>query len=221
VAAYLDNTFSPAIPLPNGNAVFIGMDNSGLSYDLLQLYNSSSHLIVKIDHSGTLTLGTALSVPNGGTGATSFVSNRILLGNGAGMFGTVPNGISGNILYSQGSASGPIWDASLNTDGSGNLTSHTLTTTIIKNTTAQTTLTGSVGTALCSQPEQGRSYKKVVIFLNSYTDTGTQTYTFPTPFANAPFVYGLTAGVTGAAVTTTNVTFTVTGQTGFVFLEGY
>ena len=91
----------------------------------------------------------------------------------------------------------------------------------ILNTAAQTTLTGSAGTAVCSQPEQGSSYKKVVIYLNGYTDAGTQTYTFPVAFTNTPYVYGLTAGVAGATASTSSVTFTVTTQTGFVFLEGY
>jgi hypothetical protein len=88
-------------------------------------------------------------------------------------------------------------------------------------TPVQTTLTGSAGTALCSQPLQGSGYKKVVIYLSGYTDTGTQTFTFPIAFSHTPYSYGLTAGVAGATVTTTTITFTVTTQTGFVFLEGY
>lgn len=91
----------------------------------------------------------------------------------------------------------------------------------ISNAAPQTTLTGSAGTALCNQPFKGSTYKKVVVFLNGYTDTGTQTYTFPTAFTNTPFIYGLTAGVSGATVTATTIKFTVTTLTGFVILEGY
>lgn len=90
--------------------------------------------------------------------------------------------------------------------------------------TPQITLTGSAGSAICSQPFQGAAsnfYQKVVIYLNGYTDTGTQTYTFPTAFSHTPYVYGLTSGVAGATVSTTSITFTVTTLTGFVFLEGY
>lgn len=98
----------------------------------------------------------------------------------------------------------------------------TITTTDSLNlANPQTTLTGSAGTAVCSEPFRGSSYKKVIIYLNGYTDTGTQTYTFPTAFSHTPYVYGLTAGVSGATATTTTVKFTVTIQTGFVFLEGY
>ena len=85
----------------------------------------------------------------------------------------------------------------------------------------QTTLTGSAGTAVCSQPSQGATHKKVIIYLSGYTDTGTQTYTFPTAFTHTPYIYGLAAGVAGATVTSTTIKFTVTTQTGFVFLEGY
>lgn len=84
----------------------------------------------------------------------------------------------------------------------------------------QTTLTGSAGTAVCSQPHQGATYKKVVVYLAGYTAVA-QVYTFPTAFTNTPYVYGLTAGVSGATVSTTSITFTTTTLTGFVFVEGY
>jgi hypothetical protein len=101
-------------------------------------------------------------------------------------------------------------------DSSGNITAPTFSSTA-----TQTTLTGSAGTAVCSQPNQGSSYKKVVVYLNGYTDTSTQTYTYPTAFSQTPYVYGNAAGVAGATATTTTVTFTVTTTTGFVFIEGY
>lgn len=85
----------------------------------------------------------------------------------------------------------------------------------------QTTLTGSAGTAICSQPFQGSSYKKVIIYLNGYTDTGSQTFTFPTAFTNTPYIYGLAAGVSGATVSSSSITFTTTLLSGFVFVEGY
>lgn len=110
--------------------------------------------------------------------------------------------------------------------GDTNITDNQLTGTItttdsLNLANPQTTLTGSAGTAVCSEPFRGSSYKKIIVYLNGYTDTSTQTYTFPTAFSHTPYVYGLTAGVSGATVTTTSVKFTVTAQTGFVFLEGY
>lgn len=91
----------------------------------------------------------------------------------------------------------------------------------VKISAPQTTLTGSAGTAICSQPSQGTSHKKAVIYLNGYTDTGTQTYTFPTAFVKTPFLYGLAGGISGATVTTTTIKFTTTLLSGFVFAEGY
>lgn len=90
----------------------------------------------------------------------------------------------------------------------------------IKSAAAQTTLTGSVGTALVSQPFQGSSFKKVIAYLNGYTDSSTQIYTYPTAFSHAPAIVYATGGVVVTATTTT-VTFTSVTTTGFVVLEGY
>jgi hypothetical protein len=86
----------------------------------------------------------------------------------------------------------------------------------------QTTLTGTTGTAVCSQPFQGSSYKKVVVYFSGYTETGTQTYTYPTAFVNTPYVYGLSTAVSASTATTTSVTFVSVGAlSGFIFIEGY
>jgi hypothetical protein len=85
----------------------------------------------------------------------------------------------------------------------------------------QTTLTGTAGTAVCSQPFAGVSYKKVIVYLNGYTDTGTQTFTYPTAFTQTPYVYGLAGGVSGATATTTSIKFTTTLLSGFVIIEGF
>jgi hypothetical protein len=56
--------------------------------------------------------GTDLSVANGGTGASSFTANNVLLGNGTSSFQTVAPGTSGNVLTSNGttwtSAGAPV-----------------------------------------------------------------------------------------------------------------
>jgi hypothetical protein len=98
--------------------------------------------------------------------------------------------------------------------------SNSITTPIVYNTAAQTTITGTVGTAMFSQPEQGVSYKKVIIYLNGYTNTGTQNYTFPTAFVNTPVAVYTTAGAV-ATIGTTTVSIVSTATTGFVILEGY
>jgi hypothetical protein len=78
----------------------------------------------------------------------------------------------------------------------------------------------ATGTAVCSEPHQGSSYKKVVCYLSAYTDTNSQKYTFPTAFSHTPAITFSVAGAT-ASVSTTQVGFTSTSITGFVFLEGY
>lgn len=56
--------------------------------------------------------GTDLSVSNGGTGASSFTANNVLLGNGTSSFQTVAPSTSGNVLTSNGttweSAAAPV-----------------------------------------------------------------------------------------------------------------
>jgi hypothetical protein len=144
-----------------------------------------------------------------GTSNTAGVNFTLAAGNGTGTGG------SGAINFQ----TAPV--------GSTGSTPNTLATVVsisnkgaINSSAPQTVLTAT-GTATFSEPFQGASYKKVIIFLNAFTDTGTQTYTYPTAFTNTPYVYGLSAGVAGATASTSSVSFTVTGATGLVFLEGY
>jgi hypothetical protein len=52
---------------------------------------------------GALTLGTDLSVANGGTGASTFTANNVLLGNGTSSFQVIAPGTDGQVLTSTGS----------------------------------------------------------------------------------------------------------------------
>lgn len=77
------------------------------------------------------------------------------------------------------------------------------------------------GTATYSQPEQGASYKKIMIYCNALL--GAASYTFPTPFINTPVIL-TTSGLGAALVTSLSKTsMTVTGatSTGFLIIEGY
>jgi hypothetical protein len=76
---------------------------TGLGYTPYNSSNPSGYL------SGTVGVG------NGGTGATSFTANYVLLGNGTSAFQTVAPGTSGNVLTSNGTT----WVSSAPSGGSG------------------------------------------------------------------------------------------------------
>lgn len=84
-----------------------------------------------------------------------------------------------------------------------------------------TFLPGSVsGTAALNQPLQGAGFSIVSVFLQNLT--GNATFAFPAPFANQPGIFpavGLTvANVAG--LSTTEITITGAGSTGWIILMG-
>lgn len=102
-----------------------------------------------------------------------------------------------------------------------------ISTGILQNTATQTTVSGTTaGSFIASMPEQGSSYKKVLMWLNGYeNDTVTaQIYTFPVAFSETPAITTNTASVPGVTVTSTEVELapdTTTAYTGWIIIEGY
>lgn len=87
-------------------------------------------VVEALNYFGSLTLGAALPIASGGTGAATFASNNVLLGNGTSTFQAVAPGTSGNVLTSNGTtwqSTAPVSVASI-TFGSTGLTPNTATT---------------------------------------------------------------------------------------------
>lgn len=85
----------------------------------------------------------------------------------------------------------------------------------------QTTVNGSSsGSFIYVQPVTGPSEKKVIIYCNNVTDTGT-TITYPTPFTHTPAIIA-NDGLTIVTISNTSVTIpATTSQSGFIILEGF
>lgn len=66
------------------------------------VYNNGTDVGGQIDWLNSLTLGTALPVASGGTGAATLTANNVLLGNGTSALQVVAPGTTGNVLTSNG-----------------------------------------------------------------------------------------------------------------------
>jgi len=130
--------------------------------------------------------------------------------NGGSAVQTTAGGNAGSI---NASANGAFAGGSINTAASATANGGSI------DMTTESTVSGSTsGTVICSQPFQGGSYGKVVIYLNNLT--GTASFTFPTRFQYTPAALGPQAAA-ATAISSTSVTLTGSGTSGFLFLEGF
>ena len=169
-----------------------------------------------------ITCGTGMNV---NIGDVTLNNGQISVTQGSGAY-KVPLTLNQNITTGGGSIQ--IWRSAGtkvdSIDGSGNfvgLQNMTIFGSERLNS-SQTTVSASTSvSAIFSEPEQGTSYKKCIIYLNAAL--GTASYTFPTAFVNTPVV-STTSGLASSIVTTlTTTTVIVTGttSTGFLIIEGY
>jgi hypothetical protein len=66
------------------------------------VYNNGTDVGTQLNWLNSLTLGTALGVASGGTGAATLTANNVLLGNGTSAVQVVAPGTAGNVLTSNG-----------------------------------------------------------------------------------------------------------------------
>ena len=66
------------------------------------VYNNGTDVVTAVDHIPSLTLGAALPVASGGTGATTLTANNVVIGNGTSAVNFVAPGATGNLLTSNG-----------------------------------------------------------------------------------------------------------------------
>lgn len=82
------NTTGTGVAVPAGKTMWV--------------YNNGTNVVEAMNHAASLTLGSALPVASGGTGATTLTANNVLLGNGTSAVQAVAPGASGNVLTSNG-----------------------------------------------------------------------------------------------------------------------
>jgi len=126
------NTAGTGIAVPAGKSMWV--------------YNNGTNVVDVTTHASSLTLGAALPVASGGTGATTLTANNVILGNGTSAVQFVAPGSNGNILTSNGttwvsstpSAGGTVTSVS----GTGTASGLTLSGTVT--TSGSLTLSGTV-----------------------------------------------------------------------------
>jgi hypothetical protein len=173
-------------------------------------------VVVAQNYFASLTLGAALPVASGGTGAATFTANNVLLGNGTSAFQVVAPGTNGNVLTSNGTT----WVSS--SLPAGGLT-YIFTTTAVTATDKQGVLTSTAGGAFTVTLPATPSTGAQVVVADAGNAWGTNNLTVG---RNGSTIGGLAENlvcdITGASVqlvydgTTWNIYAQIGGQGGTV-----
>ena len=192
------------------------------------LSNSTSGLAINLANANTWTavqtFDNNISIGGAVLNITSIASGDYLFYNGTNIVNVIPiigttlTETSGQLALNLANAN--TWTA-VQTFGDG------LSTSVVNNTATQTTITGTTGGKfIATMPEQGSSYKKIIIYLINYeNDTTTaQTYTYPTAFNTIAEITTNTANMPGISLNNSSISFapdTTTAYVGLVIIEGY
>ena len=226
--AETNNTILGAVPGVAGesNVIRIGNNNGTLLYGVETNTLATDYLLVN----GNIQTPYSNNIIMNGIASTS--STTIENSGYIDLLGSYYNGTAsvpyGFRLQSDITATTPSGQLNFDLNNNG-----TITTLIsisqsgsLNLSTSQTTIAGATnGSIIASQPFQGTSYKKVVVYLSNYTNdtTTAQTYTYSTAFTNTPVISANNSGLT-PTVSTTSISFNpdnTTVYTGFIILEGY
>jgi hypothetical protein len=109
-------TFTQLGSMTSGTGGSIWFSQRGTSTDFymgssggVSIGNSIDPGATNLSVSGALTLGTALTVPNGGTGLTTLATGSLTYGAGTSAFSTLAIGTAGQILTVNSGATAPQW----------------------------------------------------------------------------------------------------------------
>ena len=164
---------------------------------------NGTDVLIAENYFASLTLGAALPVSSGGTGATALTANTMLIGNGtSALLGLAP-GTSGNVAISNGTS----WTSATVTSFAGTVTA-TSGSTISDGTTAF-----AIGYLAIPQNAQSGNYTLVLIDGGKHiysTNSGAQSITIPT---NASVAFPIGTALTIVNNGTTAITSVTTSLT--------
>jgi len=116
------------------------------------VYNNGTDVVSSIDYAPGLTLGAALNVASGGTGASTFTDGGVLIGNGSSAIQATSAGTAGELFRSGGAGVDPAFTDKLSVTATGftNPVAYGDTVVALGNTSTAKTIdcqTGNVFTA--------------------------------------------------------------------------